>query len=41
LPEFVCVEKDHRKRKETICGMTFESRKDFEEHMRKVHGYRK
>jgi uncharacterized C2H2 Zn-finger protein len=41
LPEFVCAEKIHKKRKSTVCGMTFESRKDFDEHMKRVHGYRK
>ncbi len=40
MPEFVCSEKIHRKRKDTICGMTFNSREDFDEHMKKVHGYR-
>jgi len=40
VPEFVCREKVHRKRKETFCGMTFESREAFDEHMRKVHGLR-
>ncbi len=40
LTEFVCVEKVHKKRASTICGMTFENAKDFNEHMEKVHGYR-
>ncbi len=40
LPKFVCSEKVHRRRKETVCGMTFDSREEFNEHMRKVHGLR-
>lgn len=36
--EFVCSVKVHRKREETICGMRFRSREEFDEHMRKVHG---
>lgn len=41
MPEFVCTEKVHRKSKETFCGMTFESRKEFDEHMKRVHGLKK
>lgn len=41
MPEFVCSEKVHRKSKETFCGMRFGSRKEFDEHMRKVHGHQK
>jgi uncharacterized C2H2 Zn-finger protein len=41
LPEFVCAEKVHKKRGTTVCGMKFEIRKDFDEHMKRVHGYRK
>jgi hypothetical protein len=41
LPEFICVEKNHKKRANTACGMTFDNKKDFDEHMKKVYGYRK
>jgi hypothetical protein len=38
MTEFVCVERNHKNRKNTICGMTFNNKEDFDEHMRRVHG---
>jgi uncharacterized C2H2 Zn-finger protein len=40
LGEFVCTERDHKKRRIEICGMVFKTEKELQEHKKKNHARR-